>query len=585
MSSAQPREPDPAPAQPPSADDFNTLSGPPTPQGGPGRGGQAKLLPVTVPKPAVLRKAILETLPKDVIVGSIEPIALRVGAGSVTVVQLTVSYQDNAEIAFSSWRQKFELQTGLRIAVNRNSGHRYVERSLEQLADHGRILTNDNLPALKAIIDHAYNRDLNPTAPVTKSHSPLVDLRAVPFVTIDGAYTRNMEDAVAAVSHADGTTSLYIAIIDVTGFVPPGSPHRPYLSGRGGALYTVHDSYPLLGTQYSYTEGSLLQGQERPAWVFEVKFNQQMEVIGRECTHALIVNHLRLTPEVVNQPAVYTGTLIAPIAHCALALKQDRLKSPRLVTQHLDAGEIVTECMTQLNLEMGRLFKEHNLPGIFSIQSAPTYPQKLRLAHRIRAAGVAAHPDDFNHQESFIRIWDGLRQLGRESLLQDLVGRFMQRSLYEGDPSPHQGIPAAHYLRIKGDRYPGIVNQWQLASLIEGRSPHLTPMEVQGIAEKQNVRFRNEASMALHVSTLSALHDLLTRVGEEFTIIPDKQLSPGTYTASVEGPGPLPRAIVNAPVTLPLGNPVKAALVGYDRVNHNLLFTITLSELAPDGTA
>ena len=78
-----------------------------------------------------------------------------------------------------------------------------------------------------------------------KEKNPRLDLRHVPFVTIDGDEARDFDDAVYGQKDKDGW-KLWVAIADVSYFVPLGSRLDRAARWRGNSVYFPNSVVPML---------------------------------------------------------------------------------------------------------------------------------------------------------------------------------------------------------------------------------------------------------------------------------------------------------------------------------------------------
>ncbi|MBP2679394.1 MAG: RNAse [Deltaproteobacteria bacterium] len=99
--------------------------------------------------------------------------------------------------------------------------------------------------------------------------NPRVDLRDLPFVTIDGGDARDFDDAVCLIREGDGFR-LYVAIADVAHYVEPGSPldREAYL--RGTSVYFPDRCVPMLPPELSEGVCSLKPGVNRLTMTVEI---------------------------------------------------------------------------------------------------------------------------------------------------------------------------------------------------------------------------------------------------------------------------------------------------------------------------
>jgi ribonuclease R len=136
---------------------------------------------------------------------------------------------------------------------------------------------------------------------VPQLEADMVDMRHLPFVTIDGEGTRDYDDAIYAFE-ADGKLHLEVAIADVARYVKPGSALDREAKLRGTSVYFPDRVIPMLPEVLSNGLCSLNPGQPRAALVCSIELGLDGEILDQRFTRALIQSHARLT---YNQVTAY----------------------------------------------------------------------------------------------------------------------------------------------------------------------------------------------------------------------------------------------------------------------------------------
>jgi exoribonuclease R len=98
------------------------------------------------------------------------------------------------------------------------------------------------------------------------------DLTDLPFVTIDPAGSRDLDQAVHVTADSDGWTVHY-AIADLAAFVRPGGAIDQAARLRGVTIYLPDAKSPLHPPALSEGAASLLPGQVRRALVWRVRID------------------------------------------------------------------------------------------------------------------------------------------------------------------------------------------------------------------------------------------------------------------------------------------------------------------------
>lgn len=91
------------------------------------------------------------------------------------------------------------------------------------------------------------------------------DLTALPFVTIDGESTKDMDDALYAQQLPNGDFALTIAIADPTAYITPEDEMDKVARERGFTIYLPGRNIPMLPRDLADELCSLMENQVRPA--------------------------------------------------------------------------------------------------------------------------------------------------------------------------------------------------------------------------------------------------------------------------------------------------------------------------------
>ena len=122
---------------------------------------------------------------------------------------------------------------------------------------------------------------------------PRTDATDVPFFTIDPVGSTDLDQAMVIERDGTGFRVRY-AIADVPAFVEPGGPVDLEARRRGQTLYAPDRRTPLHPPVISEDAGSLLPGQVRPAFVWDLRLDADGELRGADVRAAMVRSTDRL---------------------------------------------------------------------------------------------------------------------------------------------------------------------------------------------------------------------------------------------------------------------------------------------------
>jgi VacB/RNase II family 3'-5' exoribonuclease len=122
---------------------------------------------------------------------------------------------------------------------------------------------------------------------------PGLDRTDIPFVTIDPATSRDLDQALHIERDGSGYVVHY-AIADVAAFVSPGDPVDEEANRRGETLYAADSKIPLHPKVLSEGAASLLPDANRPALLWTIKVDADGEGTDVEVVRALVRSRAKL---------------------------------------------------------------------------------------------------------------------------------------------------------------------------------------------------------------------------------------------------------------------------------------------------
>lgn len=293
------------------------------------------------------------------------------------------------------------------------------------------------------------------------------DLRATPFVTIDSAETRDIDDALWAEANEQGWR-LQVAVADPGAYILPGSALDKAAAARGTSVYLPGKTQVMFPEAITKDLCSLLPEQDRAALVCTMQVSEHGEISQVSFCEALIRSHAKLSyngvqaqldgDETLEHPQLKTLEAVSKALnsyrteHALIMPEQadfryelDAAGQIAAITKVLrnDAHRLVEECMLAANRSVAEWFADG--PAIFSSHAGL---REDRLAN-VRAVMAEALPE---LQDCDISTLDGYRQLINATStsssnlpLRSIFARMLQPGELSLEAKPHFGLGLERY--------------------------------------------------------------------------------------------------------------------------------------------
>ena len=346
-----------------------------------------------------------------------------------------------------------------------------------------------------------------------------VDLRHLPFVTIDGEDARDFDDAVYCEKPGGwklltGGFRLYVAIADVSHYVKVDSALDKEAVVRGNSVYFPERVVPMLPEELSNGLCSLNPHVDRLAMVCEITLSKSGKMTDYQFYEAVIHSHARLTYNKVSamleQPKSAEGKrLSAEYAEVLPHLKQlyslykvllkarhtrgaidfetqetrivfgaDRKIAAIKPTERNDAHKLIEECMLCANVATAAFLQKHEIPALYRVHDAPPLERQEKLRAFLGELGLSLHkgkegPTPKDYQALLEKIQ------GRPDfhVIQTVMLRSLSQAVYSAENHGHFGLNYEAYAHFTSPirRYPDLLVHRAIRSVIRSRrdTPHV----------------------------------------------------------------------------------------------------------------
>ena len=345
-----------------------------------------------------------------------------------------------------------------------------------------------------------------------------LDLRHLPFVTIDGITARDFDDAVYAEKRGENYR-LYVAIADVAHYVQPDSPLDIEAYNRGTSVYFPDRVIPMLPEKLSNGLCSLNPDVDRLAMVCEITLAADGSIKRSAFHDAVIHSHARLTYETVEEILFRDNTLLHE-SFAALKRPLDNLQAvyrilraarlsrsvidfhasePEFIydsegkietikaRDRLESHRLIEECMIVANICAAKYIGRHKLPALYRVHDHPSAERLSKLIDFLGKRGIKWQGSlDNATPEQFSALLAQCSDRPDFAQIEIMVLRSMSQAIYIPENRGHFGLALEHYAHFTSPirRYPDLLVHRAIRHQLHGGSRDNYRYSAESMVEK-----------------------------------------------------------------------------------------------------
>jgi ribonuclease R len=345
-----------------------------------------------------------------------------------------------------------------------------------------------------------------------------IDLRKLPLVTIDGADSRDFDDAVYCERKPKGWR-LLVCIADVSHYVEPGTPLDKEAKERGNSVYFPDRVIPMLPEVLSNGLCSINPDVDRLCMTCELYIDSEGVVKRSKFFPAVMRSHARLIYDDV--AALLKGDAqlskkykkLLPHLHDLHDLFKvlqaqrgergaidfdttdtriefnDQQRVERIVpVVRNDAHRLIEECMLAANVAAAKFMLRKKQPALYRIHEGPAQEKLTDLKAFLSELGLSLPGGDKPEASDYGQLLAQIQERPDRHLIQTVLLRSLSQAVYSSDNVGHFGLsyPAYTHFTSPIRRYPDLIVHRALKHAIEeGKADdfHYSKPELQGLGE------------------------------------------------------------------------------------------------------
>lgn len=330
---------------------------------------------------------------------------------------------------------------------------------------------------------------------------PRIDLRDLPFVTIDGEDAKDFDDALYCRKKRTGGWRLWVAIADVSHYVHPGSALDQEGTRRGNSVYFPGHVVPMLPEVLSNGLCSLKPGVDRLALVVEMDLARDGTLKKFCFFEAVIHSHARLTytqvgrvletgedpevpaarvPELTRLHELYKvlraartkrGAIDFETVETRIVFNEQRKIEEIVPVQRNDAHKLVEECMLCANVATASFFEKHKLPTLFRVHEGPKEERLENLRAFLGELGLALRGGTSPSPRDYQELLQQVAERPDAKVIQTMMLRSLRQAVYQPENKGHFGLNYEGYAHFTSPirRYPDLLIHRGIRSVIRSR--------------------------------------------------------------------------------------------------------------------
>ena len=379
-----------------------------------------------------------------------------------------------------------------------------------------------------------------------QARDKVVDLRHLPFVTVDPATCKDMDDAIYSTYDNNGNIVCYTAVANVTKYVNISSQIGKRYVNSGFTIYSPNKAYNILPTELSTGICSLNPEEDRLAFVVKTTIDRETgRVLDSQIYDSVIRSKKKYSYEEaqkivdINKDNCSQGYLMGKIYrneelsldeqvlmnyYAAKSIKTgfERRKMIRFNGNHereiifdddlqnvvdimpvpeLEYHEVIEDFMITANEATAKYTRDKKLPNIYRVHQPPKSTKVKRASEFFDILGIKFNND--LSAEGTRELISMIRNTENEEIINKFLIKMQSRAMYdtklyntdenslEEDKKliSHFALQSSHYSHTTSPirRLPDFITQFNILANIHGRKP-ISEKKIQVIVDIANAR-------------------------------------------------------------------------------------------------
>ena len=303
-----------------------------------------------------------------------------------------------------------------------------------------------------------------------------LDLRKEKIITIDGAYSKDLDDAVSLKKNEKGNFVLGVHIADVSEFVREGMALDAEALSRGNSIYLIEHVVPMLPVLLSNKLCSLNEGEDRFTLSCIMEIDRRGKVQEYKICESIIKSSARLVYDDVsdflehgkaNAKLEAHGFMLKDMQELAECLKKAREELGSIdfdideaefeidkdgvpvdisLTERRTANRLIEEFMLIANRTVAEHYFWMEYPFIYRVHEKPLPEKVMELKSFLKGIGISLPLNEGNiHPLALRNLLEEADKDGKLSLVSAVMVRSMQKAFYSPECLGHYGLAFKQY--------------------------------------------------------------------------------------------------------------------------------------------
>ena len=335
------------------------------------------------------------------------------------------------------------------------------------------------------------------------------DLRDDLIITIDGADSKDLDDAVSIKKNPDGTFILGVHIADVSHYIEQGTLLDEEALSRGNSVYLLSRVIPMLPKSISNGICSLFEGADRLTLTCEMTIDRSGNIIDHDIYESVINSKARMVYDDVSdmiengdedlmlQYSDHNGYdiygALYDMAELASILHENRMSGGSLdfdfdeseiilddnespvevyAAERRTANRMIEEFMLAANKTIAQHFFDLQVPFIYRVHEKPEAEKIGELAAFLSGFGIKLkHSGDSVSPSELARVLEEIHDEPYEDVVSQVILRSLTKAYYSTDEIGHFGLAFKYYTHFTSPirRYPDLMIHRIIKMVLHGR--------------------------------------------------------------------------------------------------------------------